>query len=88
MPIDMPKYMEFMRVFLANRAAFPASELAKHCGHWVAFSPDGSRIAASSVDPEQLDALLRKQGYDPMDCVIEGIPDEEITFNQTDESAA
>ena len=69
-------YLERIRKFLANRAVFPVEELAKHMGKWVAFSPDGSRIAASAEDPELLDGLLQAAGEDPMQCVIEGIPDD------------
>ena len=69
-------YLDRIRKFLANRAVFPVEELAKHMGKWVAFSPDGSRIAASAVDPDLLDELLLAAGEDPMQCVIEGIPDD------------
>jgi hypothetical protein len=62
------------RRFLANRAAISADELAKYAGRWVAWSPDGSRVAVSSTDPAQLDDLLRAAGEDPADCVVEGIP--------------
>ncbi len=76
MPPDMPKYLENRRRFLANRARVPAEDLPKHAGRWVAWSPDGSRVAASSTDPAQLDDLLRAAGEDPAICVIEGIPDD------------
>src|SRR2546428_527717 len=33
-----------------NRAGFPASELARYRGQWVAFSSDGRRIIAGSED--------------------------------------
>ena len=88
MPTDIPRYMELMRLFLANRAVFSPHELAKHVGHWVAFSPDGSRIAASAVDPGDLDELLRKNGYNPAECVIEGIPDDDVPCTEGDGSAA
>jgi hypothetical protein len=77
MPPDLPKYMEMRRRFLANRSVISADELAKYAGQWVAWSPDGSRVAASSTDPAQLDDLLRAAGEDSADCVIEGIPDDE-----------
>ena len=75
MPLDMPSYLENRRKFLANRAAFPAEELARYAGLWVAWSPDGTRVAASAAAPEALEELLRAAGEDPLQCVMEGIPD-------------
>jgi hypothetical protein len=70
------EYLERLRTFLANRAIFPVEELAKHAGKWVAFSPDGTRVAASAPNPDLLEDLLRACGEDPAICVIEGIPGE------------
>jgi hypothetical protein len=64
-----------MRKYLKNRIAFPLAELAKHRGEWVAWSPDGARVVASSRDPDALDDLIRAAGENPEDCPIEGIPD-------------
>jgi hypothetical protein len=88
MPIDMPSYLEMRRKFLANRVAFPLAELAKYAGLWVAWSPDGSRVAASAIDPEMLDGLLRASGEDPAQCVIEGIPGDDAPCIHADGSAA
>lgn len=88
MPIDMPSYLETRRKFLANRAAFPVEELAKYAGLWVAWSPDGSRVAANAADPELLDDLLRAVGEDPAQCVIEGIPGDDASREEADGSAA
>ncbi len=88
MPLDMPAYLEMRRKFLANRATFPVEELAKYEGLWVAWSPDGSRVAASAADPELLDGLLQNAGEDPAQCVIEGIPGDEPLFGEADGSAA
>ena len=88
MPIDMPSYLEMRRKFLANRSVFPTAELAKYAGLWVAWSPDGSRVAASAVDPEMLDGLLRASGEDPAQCVLEGIPDDDASYSKADGSAA
>lgn len=82
MPPDMPKYLANRRQFLANRAKAPAEVLAKYAGQWVAWSPDGSRVAASSADPGELDALLRAAREDPAMCVVEGIPGEEAMVIQ------
>ena len=45
-----------MQAYLKNRIAFPLDELAKHRGEWIAWSPDGTRIIASSRDPDGLEA--------------------------------
>jgi hypothetical protein len=80
----MKSYLETRRQFLANRAAFPPEQLAKYVGQWVAWSPDGSRVAASAPDPEMLDDLLRECGEDPARCVLEGIPDDEGIVGELD----
>ena len=64
-----------MQEYLKNRVAFPLGELAKHRGEWVAWSPDGTRLVATSRDPDALDDLVRAAGEDPEDCVVEGLPD-------------
>ena len=64
-----------MQQYLKNRLLFPLDELAVHAGKWVAWSPDGARIVASSLDPEALDNLIREAGEDPEQCLVEGIPD-------------
>ena len=86
MPLDMSAYLEQRRNFLANRAAFPVKELAQYAGEWVAWSPDGSRVAASARSPELLDSLLRARGEDPACCVVEGIPGEDSLFGEADGS--
>jgi hypothetical protein len=87
MPLDMPSYLERRRQFLANRAAFPGAELARYAGQWVAWSPDGTRVAASASSPDLLDDLLRARGEDPACCVVEGIPGDEGLLGEMDGSA-
>jgi hypothetical protein len=87
MVLDMPAYLEMRRKFLANRAAFPVEELAKYAGRWVAWSPDGSHIAASAASPEHLDRILEANGEDPALCVVEGIPDDDPLLGEADGSA-
>lgn len=60
--------------YLKNRSRFPVERLAEHAGRWVAWSPDGMRIVASSRNPGELHDLVRQAGEDPAECIIEGIP--------------
>lgn len=53
----------------------PIDELLKHRGRWVAFSPDGRRIVASSANLRELDALIQAAGEDPEEVLFEQIPD-------------
>jgi hypothetical protein len=78
MQLDLPAYLAMRRQFLANRATFPAEELAKYAGQWVAWSPDGTRIAASASSPELLDSLLEAKGENLALCVFEGIPGDSL----------
>ncbi len=63
-----------MRAYLKNRVAFSLEELAKHLGEWVAWRPDGTRLVATSRNPEALDELIRAASENPEDCPIEGFP--------------
>ena|SRR5437870_4782164 len=83
---DMPTYLEARREFLANRAAFPVEQLAKYAGRWVAWSRDGTRVAASADRPELLDELLRACGEDPAWCVVEGVPDDDALVGEAEGS--
>jgi hypothetical protein len=87
MSVNMPAYLASRRTFLANRAAFPVEDLAKYAGQWVAWSPDGTRIAASALSPELLDGILEANGEDPALCVVEGIPDDDALIGEADGSA-
>ena len=73
-----------MQEYLKNRLAFPLEELATHRGEWVAWSPDGTRLVASSKNPDELDELIRAAGEDPEDCPIEGIPDADSVLGGLD----
>jgi hypothetical protein len=75
MSLDMDLYLEYRRKYLENRPRFPLDELAKYRGTWIAWSPDGTRIVASSTDPDKLDELVQVAGEDPMYCTVEGIPE-------------
>jgi hypothetical protein len=63
-----------MESYLRNRACFSDQELEKYAGTYVAWSPDGTRVIASSPDLLALDRQVGESGYDPQQCVIEGIP--------------
>jgi hypothetical protein len=75
-----------MQVYLKNRAAFPLDELAKHRGEWVAWSPDGSRLVATSANSEALDDLIAAAGEDPEECLVEDIPDADYVIGGLDAS--
>ncbi len=64
-----------MQEYLKNRVAFPLAELAKHRGEWVAWSPDGTRLVATSRDLDALDDLVRAAGENPEECVVGGLPE-------------
>lgn len=75
MPLDMNLYLENRRKFLENRPKFPLDELAKYAGCWIAWSPDGTHVVATANDPEALEGLVQAAGADPMQCIVEGIPE-------------
>ena len=50
-------------------------DLSKHRGCWVAFSPDGRRLVASSVSLSTLDAHVRAAGENPEEVLLERVPD-------------
>ncbi len=57
---------------------FPLEELSKHHGRWVAFSPDGRRLIASSTTLSALDAELRATGEDPEEVLLERVPEDDF----------
>jgi len=65
------------RQFRENRSAFPAAELVRYRGQWVAFSGDGRRLLAASPDFVDLDNLLRAQGENPEQVALEFIDTDE-----------
>jgi hypothetical protein len=73
--MDMNQYLDNRRKYLENRPKFPAEELAKYAGTWIAWSPDGARILATATHPDALEKDIREAGEDPSYCVVEGIPE-------------
>jgi len=63
-----------MQTFTANRARFPAAELASYAGRYVAWSPDGSRILASGEDQVKLDRELEAAGHDTASVLVSFVP--------------
>ena len=58
----------------AAPAEVSLEELRKHPGHWLAFSPDGQRLIASSATLADLDAQVRAAGENPEEVLLERIP--------------
>jgi hypothetical protein len=77
MPSAFRSDLEDCKKFLANRAQFPPTELARYSGQWVAWSPDGSRIVAHAQYPDVLDELVVQAGEDPERCIVEGVPEDD-----------
>ena len=69
-----------MHELMKNRAQFPAEELAKYAGKYVAWSPDGTRIVASDEDDLRLDEAIKAAGYNPSETLVSFVsnPDESI----------
>lgn len=59
-----------MQAFQKNRQQFPAEELAKYAGKYVAWSPDGTRIIASDHDELRLTNKVRADGLDSAEILI------------------
>ena len=57
-----------------KRAEFPAAELEKYIGRWVAFSADGGRIVDGCRSLGELKRRLETAGHDPHKVVFSRIP--------------
>jgi hypothetical protein len=56
-----------------NRSLFPAAELLRYRGQWVAFRLDGQRIVAGARTLGELDTLLVRLGENPEKVALEYI---------------
>ena len=74
---ELRQYAKKMGTFIKNRQAFPVEELMKYVDQWIAWSPDGTAIVASSSESEEaLWDQVVAAGYDPRECVFSynGLP--------------
>ena len=65
--MDMQGHME-------NRSRFPAEELEKYAGRYVAWSPDGTRIVAAADRLTELAPAVAASEFEPKDCVLSYVP--------------
>ena len=64
-----------MKTFIKNRGEVPPESLMKYAGQWVAWSPDGTHIAAASAkSDEEVYRLLEEAGLDPSEHVMSYVP--------------
>ena len=63
-----------MQEHLKNRNQFPAEELEKYAGRYVAWSADGTQIVASGNDLDELYDALDASKYDPAEVVTGRVP--------------
>jgi len=62
-----------MKTYRQNRERFPASDLKRYDGQWVAFSADGRRIVASGESIGQVSERVGAAREDLDDVVLERI---------------
>jgi hypothetical protein len=66
------------RSFNENCSRFPAEELLKYAGQYVAWSLDGTCILASGVDELEMEKRLKEAGIDHSKVVGEFIPPADV----------
>lgn len=66
-----------LSTYQTNRASFPAAQLAKYRGQWIAFAADGTHIVASGETFEQADRQVQAAGIDPNVVFFERVPSAE-----------
>jgi hypothetical protein len=65
--------------FTENQRKFPADELRRYAGQFVAWSWGGSRILASDPDRRVLDEKLRAAGIDLGKVVHDYVEDDDVS---------
>jgi hypothetical protein len=65
--------------FNENCSRFPAEELLKYAGQYVAWSLDGTCILASGIDELEMERRLKEAGIDPSKVVGEYIPPPDVS---------
>jgi hypothetical protein len=66
--------------FQRNRQQFPAEELAKYAGKYVAWSPDGTQILASNEDELDLAKDIQSGGYNAAEVLIAFVPVDDVVL--------
>ncbi|HXG09573.1 MAG TPA: DUF5678 domain-containing protein [Gemmataceae bacterium] len=61
-------------LFTENFNKYPAEELLKYAGQYVAWTLDGTRILASGSDELEMEERLKEMGLDPSRVVGMYIP--------------
>jgi hypothetical protein len=61
-------------LFTENFNRYPAEELLKYAGQYVAWTLDGTRILASGSDELEMEERLKEMGLDPSRVVGMYIP--------------
>jgi hypothetical protein len=64
-------------LFNENANKFPADELAKYAGQYVAWNLDGTQILTGGSDREEAERKLQAMGGDPSQVVWDYIPSAE-----------
>jgi hypothetical protein len=66
-----------MQQFQRNRRQFPAEELARYAGKYVAWSSDGMHIIACNEDELELAKAVRSAGFNSAEILIAFVPAED-----------
>ena len=66
--------------FSENRNKFPAEELWKYIGEYVAWNWDGTQILASAPDEAQLYQKVIESGIDPQRVVFDYVADPDVSY--------
>lgn len=62
-----------LQAYAANRPRFPAEELLKYSGQWIAWNPEVTKVVASAGSRREIRRLVGELNQDPQRCMIEQI---------------